>query len=1373
MADLNARIIAKASATASEQPLPADLEVAELAVNTADGILFTKHTDGTIKEISGSGGEASTPQFVAGWGGPRGIYNDSDGGITIDFPATAITGDLAIVMIAARNETEGVGVPTDWATAGGAEDGWTRHDQRLWDSEESFYSDALMALFTKTLTAEDIATGWVRFAASPIEPGASDHFPKLLVYRNAEILDWNQWDSTVPGISHSGYKTFSNPLPLTQSVVGVALGFNVYSWSDPELTTWRVRKDDGVVTEHLGTFTGSEKRVGSFEIKGDSTSFDFAFSKGPTETTNITLTDGVHLYVLRLGYKSTTVTSVNGETGAVSLGIQDMDDFGLYYADAAVDLGTWNDNVGGGFPEAAGEWRVYAADTPDILQFFRQDKDGNDYGDELLALKAGDIVEFSSDDGVSYQQVTLVADAEYSIGNGGNTTLSIDISDADGTLIAAESSVKIRLRYTTLLAPLSDGDILQWVDAEQKFKPAQIENAANAVTSVNGETGAVSLSVLSLSDFDSQGFPATVGEAANGSYIDGFADKGRWYWDSSTQQEISQYDADGNWRVVDYFSNWSAGDTVEWFEVGVGSLGSGVMSLVNVDNSYRRVYWFLESGSISAPSSSTASVFVVNHSVEFPATQPAEGDILQWNNSEQRFKPAQISGDAVDSVNGETGDVSLGVYELDDTALGGYAAPAKGSSYPSTGISYLDVAGGGGAWGTASVFINRSDGMGTIDNTDYSYLVNEEIRIYQTDITGVPNGTTWTVTALTYETGTDGDGWYGFTFASQGAAPTGTYYFRIGVGVLPVDGTVLTYDGATETWKAIAPATSLITSVNDQTGAVSLGIQDMNDYALKEKSDEVFTFTEKVANNAAAALDGQFYIGNASASFIFFGFVNGTSNAARDAMAALNVGDDVTFSAPGLSDHVSTVQVAIQNDGASQTESYLRINDSWPLEWLNVSDGPIEVSVSTTTALGEEIPLVNGDILKWDDVDQKFKPGPQVAIADGSTTGSVLTWNGTDWGETNAVVDGSGDINLGALGDVDLTVTATDKDSLVYEASSGTWKAVNMDPSNPLDVVLDTGGIVNITSASHQKIVRANASGAVIAFGAGQEGEYAYVVNNTGGDLTIGGSISTGDGLTTVKSNGIVAAYYANSTWNVSGDLYTPGATFAYTLEGATDYTAPGGGKSDGDVITWDETNGYWSAGSVTGQLSTYLSGTAKLQDLSNVTLSSALDDQYLVYDSASGNWISEQLDTSGITQEVQLNTNLDDLANVLTSGKANGDLLSWDNNQNAWVPSSAGGGIDGKADKNMTFRPIVGDYQLIESDNNKLIEVTTPSVVALPSSVSTGFQCVIMRTTTGTVSLAGTILSAGTTNEITTQYGAVTAVHKGSGTWYVFGDLS
>ena len=60
MADFIARIKPRKSSTAGEVPLSTDLEVAELAANTADGKLFIKHTDGTIKEISGGGGGIGT-----------------------------------------------------------------------------------------------------------------------------------------------------------------------------------------------------------------------------------------------------------------------------------------------------------------------------------------------------------------------------------------------------------------------------------------------------------------------------------------------------------------------------------------------------------------------------------------------------------------------------------------------------------------------------------------------------------------------------------------------------------------------------------------------------------------------------------------------------------------------------------------------------------------------------------------------------------------------------------------------------------------------------------------------------------------------------------------------------------------------------------------------------------------------------------------------------------------------------------------------------------------------------------------------------------------------------------------------------------------
>jgi hypothetical protein len=58
------KILTKKSSTAGAQPTAADLDVGELAVNTSDGKLFTKHTDDSIVEVVGSTG--GTTNLTAG-----------------------------------------------------------------------------------------------------------------------------------------------------------------------------------------------------------------------------------------------------------------------------------------------------------------------------------------------------------------------------------------------------------------------------------------------------------------------------------------------------------------------------------------------------------------------------------------------------------------------------------------------------------------------------------------------------------------------------------------------------------------------------------------------------------------------------------------------------------------------------------------------------------------------------------------------------------------------------------------------------------------------------------------------------------------------------------------------------------------------------------------------------------------------------------------------------------------------------------------------------------------------------------------------------------------------------------------------------------
>ena len=50
------KVITKRSVTQGVVPVAANLAVGELGVNTADGRLYTKHSDDSIKEIGGAAG---------------------------------------------------------------------------------------------------------------------------------------------------------------------------------------------------------------------------------------------------------------------------------------------------------------------------------------------------------------------------------------------------------------------------------------------------------------------------------------------------------------------------------------------------------------------------------------------------------------------------------------------------------------------------------------------------------------------------------------------------------------------------------------------------------------------------------------------------------------------------------------------------------------------------------------------------------------------------------------------------------------------------------------------------------------------------------------------------------------------------------------------------------------------------------------------------------------------------------------------------------------------------------------------------------------------------------------------------------------------
>ena len=89
MADFTAPIKPKKSSTASEVPQASDLEVAEIAINTADGLMWTKHTDDSIVQIGGGGGATTTQDLtdVKTFTAPSDyFFSSSNGVININSP---------------------------------------------------------------------------------------------------------------------------------------------------------------------------------------------------------------------------------------------------------------------------------------------------------------------------------------------------------------------------------------------------------------------------------------------------------------------------------------------------------------------------------------------------------------------------------------------------------------------------------------------------------------------------------------------------------------------------------------------------------------------------------------------------------------------------------------------------------------------------------------------------------------------------------------------------------------------------------------------------------------------------------------------------------------------------------------------------------------------------------------------------------------------------------------------------------------------------------------------------------------------------------------------------------------------------------------
>ncbi len=162
----------------------------------------------------------------------------------------------------------------------------------------------------------------------------------------------------------------------------------------------------------------------------------------------------------------------------------------------------------------------------------------------------------------------------------------------------------------------------------------------------------------------------------------------------------------------------------------------------------------------------------------------------------------------------------------------------------------------------------------------------------------------------------------------------------------------------------VPTTTGSVTSVNDKTGIVSLGIRDMNDY---DASNVVYTYEEGDYTQS-----GQY--GTLADTFIFINFTDydGNSVPIPTANSSLWVSNDnITF--------VEQPVTSVSDNGTAWT---INTDDRTPFN--NLGGGQLFLSLSN-------ISLEDGDVLQWNDTDQKFKPVQLSAGGGGVTISDVNT----------------------------------------------------------------------------------------------------------------------------------------------------------------------------------------------------------------------------------------------------------------------------------------------------------------------------------------------------------------------------------------------
>ena len=448
--------------------------------------------------------------------------------------------------------------------------------------------------------------------------------------------------------------------------------------------------------------------------------------------------------------------------------------------------------------------------------------------------------------------------------------------------------------------------------------------------------------------------------------------------------------------------------------------------------------------------------------VDTSTVAPTDGQALVWDNANSKWEPGTVSGGGVSSVNTQTGAVSLGVEDLDDFALNlNTSTPIYSSVRKNNG---QNVTNDGEYTEYVTSLYNRlllnwdqADGSRSVKPTDNGtiWLSADGITYSALAIDGNVNEAIWSSGNRSYQVNFDATNWAIYT--GLNIAIGGTLYWASsdpsGVPIALADGDLLRYESVSSKFRPTQLSVDNLSDVDTSTvaptdgqalvwdnyaqkwGAVSLGVEDLDDYLGQPGTHPVAYHSDKYSNgdwgSSNSSTTGGYAFGNPSGGNYTGIYINKNYASSGTTLATQGFVGGTTLDLWVSADGVTFTQHTATNS-YNQSSNNAQFAGLSPNLNAYTSASALYFSLS---APGAPAPLADGDILQYESTSSKFRP-VQLGVDDLSdvdtstvapTDGQALVWdNANSQWEPGTISSGT-----------TLPSGTTDGEALIWE--NGAW----------------------------------------------------------------------------------------------------------------------------------------------------------------------------------------------------------------------------------------------------------------------------------------------------------------------------------------------